>query len=65
VTAPRPPAPASLKRVARLLALIAALLAWGAALVRYLSDGEVSIALIAAGAFILAVGVIPVTGRRS
>lgn len=52
------------RRLSRLLALIAALLAWAAALIRYLSDGEISIPLIVAGAFILAVGVIPVTGKR-
>lgn len=54
----------NVRRVSRLLALTAALLAWGAALVRYLNDGEIRISLIAAGAFILAIGFIPVTGRR-
>lgn len=41
--------------LARILGLIAGVLAWVAALIAYLKDGEVNLGLIAAGIFIAAI----------
>ena len=41
--------------LARVLGLIAGVLAWVAALIAYLKDGEVKLGLIAAGIFIAAI----------
>jgi hypothetical protein len=43
-------------RLTLILAIVAAALAFGAAVVRYMSDGEIRWSLVAAGVFILAFG---------
>jgi hypothetical protein len=47
---------ANYARLTLILAIVAALLAFGAALIRYRADGEIRWSLIAAGVFILAFG---------